>query len=109
MSFNMTSKVLKHINAEPYGYRTPVFVIGRDGDKTSINLRKCDFNTSFNNISFNNNTIRWLRRVNTSINSYVLQYYPSGISVLNPYIVSKNKPYAEWHLCELKIPPGIYM
>jgi hypothetical protein len=30
------------------------------------------------------------------------------MSIIDPYIATASKPMQEWHLCELKIPPGMY-
>lgn len=103
-----SQKAMTHIKSEMYGYRTPVFVLNAKDGKSTVNIRSCAFNTSFYNISLNNNTIRWLRKVNTSVNNNVLTYYPDSTGVVNPYIGSNSKPLEEWHLCELRIPPGAY-
>ena len=105
----MSQKVLNHLPSEPYGYRTPTFKLDKSASgQVKVNLKSINFNLSFYNITFNNNTLRWLRRVTLSMNTNVLTYHPDTNGVTNPYIASNNKPYEQWHLCELKIPPGLY-
>lgn len=102
------SKVLYHLPSEDYGYRLPVFKLDKLGDKNKVNIKSVDFNTNYYNISFNNNVLRYLRKVNLSMNTNVLTYHDNTNGLINPYITGNNKPYEEWHLCELRIPPGSY-
>lgn len=110
------NSVVQHLESIPYPYRTPVFKIeskninfSNDIEKDAHNVRivSCDFNTNYYNISFNNNVLRWLRKVRLSLNETVIEQFPDNINVVNPYFDNQS-PTDEWHLCQLYISPNQY-
>ena len=108
--------VTQHIESETYPYRLPVFKVepkninfSNDIEKNAHTIRivSCDFNTNYYNISFNNNVLRWLRKVKLDLNEMVIEKFPDNINPVNPYF-SSNSPPEEWHLCQLYISPNQY-
>ena len=117
MKSNGNNSVIQSIESEKYPYRLPVFKIeskdirfSNDVQKkaSTIRLVSCDFNTNYYNISFNNNTLRWLRKVNYEMNEIVLEKFPQNINPISPYFDSQQYPTEEWHLCTLKLTPNQY-
>ena len=108
--------VNQQIDSEPHPYRVPVFKLeplniqfsGQQSKAAkSVRLVSCDFATNYYNVSPNNNCLRWLRKVNLSLNEHVIEKYPENINVVNPYF-DGSYPNEEWHLCTLYINPSQY-
>ena len=110
------SSVIQHIESEPHPYRVPVFKLepsniqfsGQTSKKAKmVRLVSCDFSTNYYNISFNNNCLRWLRKVRLGLNEKVVEEFPNNINPVNPYF-DGSSPVEEWHLCSLYINPSQY-
>ena len=112
---NTTNSVVQTIESEPHPYRLPVFKLEskdiRFNNETKhvsrVRLINCDFMPKYYNVSLNNNTLRWLRKVKLSLNENVTSIFPGQLTPLNPYF-DVNAPNEEWHLCTLYINPGYY-
>lgn len=112
---NATNSVVQTIESEPHPYRLPVFKLEskdiRFNNETKhvsrVRLINCDFMPKYYNVSFNNNTLRWLRKVNLSLNENIASIFPGQITPINPYF-DVNAPNEQWHLCTLYINPGYY-
>lgn len=80
----------EHVYSDTTSYRLPVFEV--EGEPNSdVVLSKLELADNKHNIAYNNNCIRWIRRVENS----------------TPYF-SSNAPAIELHLCSLYLKPNNY-
>lgn len=96
------SNNVKIIDNDVSNYEIPVFPISEleINSKTfsKISLNSIKFKNEFKTVNYNNNCIRWIRKVELKdIN---------GIKSSNPYFT--NPPENEYHLCSLYLTPGNY-
>jgi len=111
------SSFIQTIKSETYPYRIPVFRVepatvayrAMTETATKIRLRSIDFASSYLNVSYNNNVLRWIRKVEIASSSNIAELFPIYKDV-TPYNVNfpAENPVNEWHLCSLFIPPGLY-
>ena len=82
-----------------FDYNLPVFELAPatiNGTKyTEVVLDSCKLMNNINNVTYNDNMIQWIRKVQISSD------------VQNPYF-SSNAPKNEYHLCTLFLEPGYY-
>ena len=91
MGFEMTSE---HIYSDIYNYDIPVFKINSKDGYSKVILDKLTIPNDFNNINYNCNCIRWIRKIDMNGNP-------------NPYFTT-DAPTDEFHLCSLYLPPANY-
>lgn len=108
--------VIQDIKSYSHPHRVPTFKLspqrittsdGSERISNKVRLVSVDFNSDYYNITPNNNTISWIRKVSLDSNEKVIEAFPENINVVNPYY-PKQYPTEEYHLCTLHLTPGSY-
>lgn len=98
-------------------YRIPVFKISQQNIKlpnnsirtfSNVKLKSCEIIPRLNNITYNNNCLRWLRKVNLEFNEKLLDKWNNNKNIINPYILGDTYPTEQWMLCSIFIEPNYY-
>ena len=84
----------EHVYSDIYNYDIPVFKIDSKDGYSKVILNKLTLPNKFMNVNYNNNCIRWIRKVDTE-------------GADNPFFTT-NAPENEFHLCSLYLSPGEY-
>lgn len=98
-------------------YRIPVFKISQQNIKlpnnsirtfSNVKIKSCEIIPRLNNITYNNNCLRWLRKVNLEFNEKLLDKWNNNKYIVNPYILGNTYPTEQWMLCSIFIEPNYY-
>lgn len=98
-------------------YRIPVFKISQQNIKlpnnsirtfSNVKIKSCEIIPRLNNITYNNNCLRWLRKVNLEFNEKLLDKWNNNKNIINPYILGDTYPTEQWMLCSIFIEPNYY-
>ena len=112
----LTSNTLR-IKSMSNLYRIPVFKISQQNIKlpnnsirtfSNVKIKSCEIIPRLNNITYNNNCLRWLRKVNLEFNEKLLDKWNNNKNVVNPYILGNTYPTEQWMLCSIFIEPNYY-
>lgn len=115
-SLSSSTSPQTYVESESFPYRLPVFKLegqkvaynsSLTKDASTVRIVGCDFPTNYYNVSFNNNTLRWIRKVQLDLNETVIENFPDNINAVNPFF-DGNAPAEEYHLCQLYIAPNQY-
>lgn len=98
-------------------YRIPVFKISQQNIKlpnnsirtfSNVKIKSCEIIPRLNNITYNNNCLRWLRKVNLEFNEKLLDKWNNNKNIVNPYILGNTYPTEQLMLCSIFIEPNYY-
>lgn len=112
----LTSNTLR-IKSMSNLYRIPVFKISQQNIKlpnnsirtfSNVKIKSCEIIPKLNNITYNNNCLRWLRKVNLEFNEKLLDKWNNNKNIINPYILGDTYPTEQWMLCSIFIEPNYY-
>ena len=112
----LTSNTLR-IKSMSNLYRIPVFKISQQNIKlpnnsirtfSNVKIKSCEIIPRLNNITYNNNCLRWLRKVNLEFNEKLLDKWNNNKNIINPYILGDTYPTEQWMLCSIFIEPNYY-
>lgn len=112
----LTSNTLR-IKSMSHLYRIPVFKISQQNIKlpnnsirtfSNVKIKSCEIIPRLNNITYNNNCLRWLRKVNLEFNEKLLDKWNNNKNIVNPYILGNTYPTEQWMLCSIFIEPNYY-